>query len=138
MTQEEIIKGNKIIAEFMGWKRSLIESLSTVDLGGYYTIGVPHSQTMYNKPYADIDLLKFNSSWDWLMTVIERVENISRDPLHGKFGVYIGSNCCTIQGSKMLTNVYKVYFQDHYASTKIEATWVAIVNFIEWHNNTLK
>lgn len=121
LTNEEITKGNKLIAEFMGFK-----------------IGVPHSQTMANEPYGDIDLSKFNLSWNWLMSVVERVENLPKDLLHGKFGVYISSNCCTIQGTNLLASFSPAYFQDHYANTKIEATWVAIVNFIEWYNNTLK
>lgn len=74
--------------------------------------------------------------WNNLMPVVERIESIY-DDFHGYFGVYISSNCCTIQGTKLRTtseDFHPAYFAEHYGKTKLGATKSAVVEFIKWHN----
>ena len=74
------------------------------------------------------------------MPVVEKIEKIN-DKFHGYFGVHVSSNSCTIQGTKLRTdaeNFYPAYFSQHYGETKIEATWLAVVQFIQWYTNYLK
>ena len=56
------MNSNKLIAEFMGWNK--------VDLGidGYET---PHSVTL-----LQADNMSFQTSWDWLMPVVEKIETL--------------------------------------------------------------
>jgi len=99
MTNEEIIEGNKLIAEFIGWDLS-------------------------NKSITLINRLEFNSSWDWLTSVVEKIEQLNHP-------VYIHGNTCTI---------YEHVGKDHgweiecVYPTKIEATYNAVIKFIEWYN----
>jgi hypothetical protein len=70
MTQKEILKGNKLIAEFMG----------------LYSYGVLNPVYAYNDDdylacnHYELKELIYHSSWDWLMPVVEKIGNI---PEHG-------------------------------------------------------
>lgn len=59
MTQEEIIEGNKLIAEFMDAKPS--------------DYGKPWKKWMYSE-------LEYHSSWDWLMPCIGKISNECEEP----------------------------------------------------------
>jgi len=75
----------------------------------------------------------YATNWDWLMSAIEKIESIY-DEYHGYFGVHIVSNSCTIQGTMMWKNT-DAYHNPITLSNKIESTWHAIVQFIQWYNN---
>ena len=112
MESKEIVEGNRLIAEFMEGKIP----------------GWPSD-------------LKYHSSWDWIMPVIYKIESIY-DNFHGYFGIYIHSNCCTIQGTKLDTrpeSFHPAYMSDPNAifKTKIESTWYNIVRFIEWRKSQI-
>ncbi len=87
--------------------------------------------------------LSFRHDWKWLMKVVEKIESIY-DNHHGYFGVYIISNSCTIQGTKLnlalkdLKGYGSVYFSDNYNDTKILATWDACDKFLEWYDKEFK
>ena len=59
MNKQEILEGNKLIAEFMGEKYHETGSMSQSSRTVKY---VPH-----------ISELKFYSSWDWLMPVVREI-----------------------------------------------------------------
>lgn len=92
-----------------------------------------------------VDTLAYETSWDALMPVVEKIESL-HDDHHGHFLVHISSNTCSIQG----TNLWKaiqdiqgygpVYMSDPNAiyKTKIESTFMAVVAFIKWYNENLK
>jgi hypothetical protein len=119
MTEKGIIEGNKLIGEFMDDDGTLC----------YYKglDGPQYESGMY---------LKYNKSWDWLMPIVEKIESIY-DDFHGYFGVYISSNSCTIQGTRLNTSIenpHYAYHNDVTLNTKIESTWYAVVQFIQWYN----
>ena len=117
MTQKEI-GGNTMIAEFMG-KR--------VGLAGDLIDG-----------NADYHVLKtdYHSSWDWLMPVVEKIEkDVSKEPYHG-FTVRIVGNSCLIachEKNKQDGVIYQTPW-GYRPLTKIEAVWLAVVEFIKWYN----
>ena len=100
MTTQE---SNKLIAEFMDYP----------DLG--------------NK--GDFSYLKYHSSWDWLMPVVEKIEG---EPHLCK--VIIETNYCRVErnsGEHILT-------MGSQNLTKKEATYKAVVEFIKWYNKQKK
>lgn len=145
MTQEQIIEGNKAIAEFMGyiyhphpdrfalpgWKvpndKPFIEKLMRIG-----TIG--------KRPYLcrTSKEIQFHTSWDWLMPVVEK---INKD---GSFKVRILFNAngtngiygCYIDKVEWVNN----YLQDERISgysnieNPIESVYKAIIKFINWYN----
>lgn len=124
MDKEEIIKGNEIIMEFIGFIKNE---------RGRYNIGLGDFK----------DPINYHLYWEKIMPVVEKIEAI-HDDHHGYFGVHISSNSCSIQG----TNLWKclkeeseypaVYCSDPNAvfPTKIESTWYNVVEFIKWYNTS--
>jgi len=147
MTSEEILEGNKLIAEFMGY--------------GYY----PHmegetlpgwrkekahpkvSGTYLGRVHKD---LAYHRSWEWLMTAVEKIENLDLSKemysWEGEDGeteynfegisVEIENKSCWIYVNLQLDPGFTINpksFDEKYP-TKIEATFRAVCEFVEWFN----
>lgn len=112
---EEILKGNKLIAEFMDYK--IIKNRFEKERSYTYN-GDKHETSL------SIKEVYYNSSWDWLMPVVEKIEK--------NFEVTISDIFCKIilsDGEGYATGIIK---KD--AETKIKATWMAVVCFVKWYN----
>ena len=105
MSNEEIVEGNKLIADFMGvrigvdnysWRPGCIEPLQE-------------------------EHLSYNLQWGWLMPVVERIEAIEETDA---YEVYIFGNCCDISGEVVCVG-----------DTKIESVWKAVIAFIRLRNH---
>jgi hypothetical protein len=136
---ENIIEGNKIIAEFMGdpfilmknglvvcddeWERL---EFKTYDEADSYRKKNNKSNYEISYPY------EYHSSWDWLMPVVEKIERerdmyfrIERDWVYicrfnDYSGVVVKTNTFTHKGGK------------------IYGVWLAVVEFIEYYNKEQK
>lgn len=134
MTTEDIIEGNKLIAEFMGAKYN--------QEAGFYLR--PNEVFIINHgicDYTTIELgkgkvLHYNSSWYWLMDVVDKIEKLYRDKV-ANFTVVIKGFCCEIEQSPYHANAFKeVHFAEIYVTekTKIGAVYTAVLEFIKWYN----
>jgi hypothetical protein len=110
MGNNEIIKGNKLIAEFMGGK---VAYFSITNLAHYRNL--PHGRTIV------FENLKYNSSWDWLMPVVEKIVNLDT----GFSGVT--SEC-----------FYLKHMMFHEIIGSISTLWNRVIAFIEWYNQKNK
>lgn len=110
MNTQEIIEGNKLIAEFMG-----LSYCTKHQYEGWY------KNSEYNHRICDFYRLKYNSSWDWLMPVVEKIEGTKQADIiiHTKNLVQISYNKET-----------KTYF----SGSLLQNTWLACAEFIKWHN----
>ena len=84
----------------------------------------------------DVDHILSNiDDWEVVMNIVEKIESIE-DKEHGKFGVHIVSNSCTIQASKFRSDdpTKYFYFDQQHGETKIDAVQEACKNFINWYN----
>lgn len=111
----EIIKNNKLIAEFMGYVFIDEYSFKTIKDGRVYDRG----------------LLNYCSSWDELMSVVEKIESV----LDTGFNVVIKNDKCRIyrhKGSQYEQVITKLYE----GGSKIESTYLAVVEFINYFNET--
>ena len=143
MTQEEYIKGNKIIADFMGYRVVKESRLHTYDstkiveeYKAYHNdeciLATPINWSNNMEEYCwnqIISMLKYHTSWDLLMPVVDKIE------IDCKCNVYIYGhydwkepNRCLILGWKNNEIVSKSN------DSKIEAVWLAVVEFIKWYN----
>ncbi len=93
---KSIEAGNKLIAEFMGW--------------------VHHEDPNYDD--HEMKSLKYNSSWDWLMPVVEKIDEV----------------CKPFSKEHYWWNDAPVIDIRMFRESK-EATWQAVVQFIQWYNN---
>lgn len=110
MDEKEIIEGNKLIAEFDGWD-------------------LRHDNVSYRKQLTETTSmtchesnLKYNSDYNWLMAVVEKIEKMD-------------------YGFKMCRKVVEVYidstketFIKRKESCRLDSLYVAIVDFIELYN----
>lgn len=112
MEEEEIKKGNKLIAEFMGFiERKPDEEFSTTWFikGGFAQYG--------------INELKYNISWDWLMPVVEKINSIN----NREYDVIIWRSDCHIN-DRLSIIVESSIFKGNY--TLIQIVWLCVVEFI--------
>ena len=94
---QEIIEGNKLIAEFMGWTETDNDLVFNSNINGTtsnsvfsgwvkkeqkYTQGVPLFVVKNNRTQIDYmrKNLKYHSSWDWLMPCIGKISNVCEEP----------------------------------------------------------
>ena len=101
--QEDIMRDNQIIAEFMG----------------YPELGTE----------GDFSYLKYHTSWDWLMEVVEKIESDERyDVEILQYGTRIIERTKT-DLIEVVNNIADISFD-----SKIEHTYDAIVKFINEYN----
>jgi hypothetical protein len=117
MKEQEIIEGNKIIAEFMGIK----EIKSSYDSYGiptpiWHTENDYFRSSTYSVPnesfYEFVDNAKYHTSWDWLMPVVNKI-----------FKLYT-------QYPKAAFEIYKIRIV-----IDIYTLWLSVIKFIKFYNN---
>lgn len=108
---------NELIAEFMGGRKQIIgdDQLHGYSPGTILWHGLfdEHGHTTY---------LSFDDDWEWLMPVVEKIESLD-------YEVDVYKHACEINTEDMIR------FE---ASSKIEACYKAVVEFIKWHNQQTK
>jgi len=117
----DVAAKNRIIAEFMGgeWPHSfakdyvVFEQIDFGDMGGSYGC--------YEKD------LHFDSSWSWLMPVVEKIEQLDWN----------------INILRQTTDIYDIDFRftgsgkcfNGKKNTKINSVYSAVLQFLEWYNS---
>jgi hypothetical protein len=129
---------NKLIAKFMGHELKKPTRGVLKNVQHYLSIGFPRvyqyenkssfGSTFSIKQYLYPKDLKYHESWDWLMPVIEKIENTKE------------CNCFTIHDGINTTietwNGYDfIYHEDGMSKTKIESAYRGVIEFIEWLEN---
>lgn len=109
METTKITEGNKLIAEFMS-----IE---------FKDVGYSNKMASINGGFYFANELKYHTSWDWLMPVVEKIENLH----DGYMLVEISDEKCYIGYGSFYQNTAT-------AETKIQAVYGAVVEFIKWYN----
>jgi hypothetical protein len=137
MTQEQIVKENRLIAEFMG-------KFNVHDTKGYWecnNCGEQWSAMMGDDEVPQIhaeclpDLLthaEYHTSWDWLIPVVEKIESfIFKSPLPDTY--YEVRLLGSVYVSIISSNGDELINVDD-AESKLEATYKAVIEFIKWYN----
>lgn len=113
MTEQEILKGNKLIAEFMGIKIVKRNDEDAVFLFENAAFPEYFRCTKFNT---------YNSSWDWLMPVVEKIDRY--EDIEVKM---IGSKCAIKLPNKKTIQCHTI--------VRINSTWRIVIKFIEWYNS---
>lgn len=121
------IEGNKLIAEFNEDEIKLTSDHPDVKIW----IRNKHTKRFSKDSYWPINSAQYDCSWDWLMPVVEKIENTNRvnDNEYYPYMVTIWKNCCLITDGNNGYDVIRIY-----SETKIESIWLAVVAFIKWYN----
>tara|TARA_B100001059_G_scaffold220632_1_gene242826 strand:- start:1662 stop:1985 length:324 start_codon:yes stop_codon:yes gene_type:complete len=105
-------QSNKLIAEFMGHKVNF----------GFKKDGV-----LFLGHHIGLDKLKYDSSWDWLMSVVDKIESLG-------YEVQIRNTDCII--FQLLDNFkYKPIVDISSENGKMNSTYKAVVEFIKNQND---
>ncbi len=155
LTKSDILSGNRLIAKFIGlkWNRHEDKQLFSYDSVNKISFPILTYGT-------DVKCAEFHSNWQWLMFVVDKIENI---------GVSIDINQNYIRAcwhySKKKTVKYKRLGQTYKrenafdsiggefydfcigigmsaekikAETKILAVYMSCIKFIKWYNKNVK
>lgn len=116
---KELVEGNKLIAEFMGY-----EYFNDHKLNGIKGVLKKEGKLSLHANIIDKSFCtKYHSSWDWLMPVVEKIE-------HNITPVEILDTQCRI--GRTIYNKEEILVSSD--ESKIESVWQAVVQFIQWYN----
>lgn len=140
MKNEEIVEGNKLIAEFMCMKND--DGTFYVNIYGGFPEGTLHFINLpinYHWPMNGFDSHKWNSSWDWLMPVVEKIEHLYEDKhTLPRFEINSHHSTFDIKDFECVCGSYSSSPEKVKFNSKIEATWHVVVEFIKWYNDNKK
>jgi hypothetical protein len=133
MINKQIIKDNIIIAKFMGWNILPFEKRYALD-GWYY--GINSKGKRYNGLcaisknncwLAIAAKVKYHSSWDWLMPVVEKIESLDY-----KVDIFYKYAQVSTMDEDFICRSFAI---NH---SKIQEVWEMVVKFIKWYNKQNK
>lgn len=116
MTPEQLINGNKLIAEFMGYD---LYNGNFIHMDSETPIG-----NMFLQKEA-----KYHSSWDWIMPVVEKI-HINRNVK--EVSIIPGRTRIWMQGRKPNTYIQSPCLLENNSITEC---WLAVIEFINWYNS---
>lgn len=131
MSEQQVIEGNKKIAEFMGGVYKTVHcGWDETSSQRFYLPG--HHLLDYVRDFIS-DIL-YHSSFDWLMPVVTKIR---------KLGYYVVIEfssqevVCQIRKSDTILADFCGCNEGNTLSD-VTAVWLAVVNFLEWENNKEK
>ena len=127
MNAQEIIEGNKLIAEFVD-----LEVLANPHLGGVRPKSSNSTPVDLLKTiYCEIDYVQesvypqFNSSWDWLMPVVIKMANTP------EYQNYFSQEKLYFEGNPLMAFATSYKFD---VNLTLESVFEEVVGFIKWYN----
>ena len=121
-----ILADNAIIAEFIGMQKT--------DIGWY-----DNREVLYTLKDNTFDTLLFHRSWDWLMPIIEYIENINTEIIYQSrnkgIRILLKKNGCHIEDSKII--IWKDNTENPKLN-KLDMTISAISDYIQKYNSEVK
>ena len=127
--KQEDIEEMIITANFMGWE--VCDKAKTLKKRDLTIETIPYGYFKINS-----NDLKFHTSWDWLMLVVEKIEKIEtfivNVKIHtGEYSIYIYNQEAYNNGDY---NKYDYFYAD-WEEDKLKGIYKAVVEFIKWYNS---
>lgn len=127
MIDTEILEGNKLIGEFMGYR--MFDKRYPKNHG----IGAPEAE------WKDMIIQKarFHESWERLMPVVQKIAGTPMEDFIDEETEDGGYAYPITFGMRTEIGEWMVRFRGHavhMGNTLIEAAWLACVDFITWYN----
>lgn len=128
LSPNEILKNNKLIAEFMEFEKYHIKDKND----GYLVV--------LKKGYIPMETcvakLQFHSSWDWLMPVVEKIEDLDYNELVSHtYSIEITGNGSTAYKNICPKGESNIIYRFNLRNNRLKCTWIVIIEFIKWYNN---
>jgi hypothetical protein len=106
-----IEENNKLIAEFLGYTQPHPD--------------YPGATYWYKKDESPLTLLSFDSDWNWLMKVVEKIESLN-------YNFNLTSKEATVLMNH--SAIYQTLIHRIDGNNKKEAVYNTCVEFIKWYN----
>jgi len=128
---------NRLIAEFMGSRivseEEVFNNIYPDRIFKKYEWSIPSGTPMIHWDNFKEGRFFYHSSWDWLMPVIRKINNMGKEFQFAIFKTYV--SCTVEKGGKF----YKDFSFSHAEyiteeQSDIEAAFKLVVAFIKWHN----
>ena len=125
------MESNRIIADFIGAVQTYKPYVNTDDMeydmyGVIPTIEDGENEKHYFLPQE----MLFDTDWNWLMVVVEKIENIEDENRCSKYNFEMVQTFVEIIDNNNSDTIVEID-----KNTKIQATYKAVVEFIKWYNN---
>ena len=118
LTKKEILDGNKLIAKFIG-----IEEVDKPNSSGKYRLT---NSPIYKVSHSSHSVhLHFDVSWDWLMPVVEKIENET------DYGFMIAGCVVIIKDISFDKKPYYKTLFTYADDSKIKTAWIAVLDLIK-------
>lgn len=129
---DNITENNKLIAEFLDWE---FDDLSETFETPFLKLIDPNAfgDEQYSCKLQDFEL-EFHSDWNWLMSVVEKIENLQDENNCAIYNVQIEQSFTEIIDNHTSETI--IYNID--ADSKIEAVYNTVIEFIKWYNEQNK
>ena len=121
------MENNKLIAKFMGFSTQS-DAIDERTLAYYVGDIITNADNTNNENEDNVfhpEDMKFDSSWDWLMSVVERIENFGYEFIIVESRCYVKHN--TDHSIKELFHIETI-------GSKIDTTYKAVLKFINNYN----
>lgn len=121
----DTLEGNKLITEIDGWvlfPAYPFEGTTTICIPEHYERG---------QDWHSLEKITYHSSWDSLMPVVEKIEDIGYMVVIKRTSKRTGF-CQIIAMDSQFRGIAQ------YHASKITAVWLAVVDFIQWYNTQPK
>ena len=139
-TTQQTIENNKLIAEFMGYDANKVE----VTIPKFKRLIAFNTQSIketsikcFESSIFKFNELEFHSSWDWLMPVVEEIEqNKKYFKKELQLNITKYSVCWqTIDNEALILSPNVFHKYGTYAGVeKLQAVYNSVIDFINWHN----
>ena len=124
------IEDNKLIAEFMGYTAKDKDSVEATLIGSKYYWHIGNKMFYYIQGDWHVeDYLLFHIDWNWLMKVVDKIEDITNNDETYRYIIEIlGTTVNVIETDRIIP------IAETFERTKIEATYKAVIEFINFYN----
>jgi len=133
------LENNRLIAEFMGFeyvgkKITLNRHYSLSNIikqeldNGFYPLAIMNRSTKLSYILGEG---RYHLSWDWLMPVVEKIETVRDEDFWFINTTYHSKHEIAIKAEH---NRRFVNIKVPVTTTRLEATYKAVIKFVNWHN----
>jgi len=129
----ELIDKNILIAKFMGAAIEQWYPVSEVyKQTGLHAVFQKEDGYPGNEKHHSVALLKYHSSWEWLMSVVEKIESLD----HGRFGFTMDPHGVeVILYKEDETRIVEIVRDD--MQPRKDLLYDAVCAFMEWYYNNI-
>lgn len=134
MTKENIIIGNKLIAEFMG--------AEIKDDTYCFHLGNPvHDIQIEDMTFESVLRLRYNCSWDWIMSTWEKIMSLNKNKFEfdevrvGRQSIFI--KLYIWDNLWVSDNFLHACYEDGDCKDMKEVYYKTIVDFIKWYKKNI-